>query len=155
MEAAANLRYTRASMRIVIVLLLAAAAGKDEWAKVRELKSGTDLRVLKREAKQPVEAKLDEAGEDSLVVVIKNEQLSIPKDDIERIDFRPSGGSRVTSETKTSSSGPESRTAAPIPDRRAGPQTNVSSGVSNRPTRPSTGGARRRLPSHDLRIRAA
>ena len=136
MEAAAHLRYTRRSMRSLAVWMIAAAATvapaaeKDAWTKVRELKSGTDLRILKREAKQLVEAKLDEAGEESLIVVIKNEQTAIPKDDIERIDFRPAGGSRVTSETKTSTSGPESRPASPSPDRRAGPQTNMSSGVS-------------------------
>ncbi len=88
----------------VLMLLgaVAAFAAEDQWAKVRELKSGAELRIYKVGVKQPVLAKMDEAREESLVVVMKNEQVAIPKDEIERIDSRPARkGSRVKADTKT------------------------------------------------------
>ncbi|MEK7403703.1 MAG: hypothetical protein AAB225_01215 [Acidobacteriota bacterium] len=90
-------------LRILVFLLSAMTgwAAEDAWAKVRELKSGAELRIYKKGAKQPVLAKRYEATEESLVVVVKNEQLAIPKDEIERIDARPvERGSRITRETK-------------------------------------------------------
>ena len=55
----------------------------DSWLKVKQLKTGTELRVYKKAAKQPVSALFDEATDTNLIVVIKNEQLAIPKDDID------------------------------------------------------------------------
>ena len=92
-------------MRALLLALLTAAAGfaaEDPWIKVRELKTGAELRIYKTGAKQPVLAKLDEAREDSLVVVLKNAQVAIAKEEIERIDFRPAQkGRRTKVETKT------------------------------------------------------
>jgi hypothetical protein len=91
----------------ILLTITALSAADDPWDKVRELKSGTELRIYKKGAKQPALAKLDEAKEGSLVVVLKNEQVSIPKEEIDRLDQRPSGGSRVTrqSTTKTNAMG--------------------------------------------------
>src|SRR3954454_7677160 len=77
--------------RILFFLLVAnaALAAEDAWTKVGELKSGTELRVYKRGVKQPVLPKFDEANPDNLVVATKNEQVAIPKADIDRIDYRP------------------------------------------------------------------
>lgn len=52
-------------------------------------------------------AKLDEVGDDVLVIVVKNEQTAIPKEEIDRLDFRPKG-------RKTTS---EIRKGAKVPDR--------------------------------------
>jgi hypothetical protein len=103
----------------------------DPWAKVKEIRSGVELRVYKKGA-QPLLVKMDEATDDNLVVVNKNEQIAIPKDQIDRIDFRPSK-SRVTKETKSTVSDPSTdpRSAIPGPDRgHAGPTSSTSTSVS-------------------------
>lgn len=93
-------------LRIFALLLtcMTAWAVEDAWTKVRELKGGAELRVFKKGAKQPVLAKFDELTTESLVVVMKNEQVAIPRDEIERIDARPiQKGSRVTKESSATS----------------------------------------------------
>lgn len=76
--------------RVVPLLLTAMAvlAAEDPWAQVRDLKSGTELRVYRVNPKQPLEAKFDQASEESLIVVTKTGQVSIPKELIERVDCR-------------------------------------------------------------------
>jgi|SRR5271157_4542712 len=90
--------------RFVLLLLAAmvAFAAGDSWSKVKELKSGTEIRVLKKGSMQPVLGKIDEANDENLILVVKNEQIAIPKDRIDRLDYRPSQpGGRVVKETKT------------------------------------------------------
>ena|SRR6266540_133061 len=98
-------------MRCILILLLTtitAFGAEDAWAKVRELKSGTELRVYKTGAKQPLLVKMDEANADGLMVATKNEQITIQKADIDRIDFRPpQTTSRVTKQTKTTATEPD------------------------------------------------
>ena len=104
----------------------------DPWAKVKEIKSGVELRVYKKGAAQPLLVKMDEATDDNLVIVNKNEQVAIPKDQIDRIDFRPSK-SRVTKETKSTVADPgtDPRSAIPGPDRgHPGPASSTSTSVS-------------------------
>jgi len=78
-----------------ILLLLAAAAtlfaADDPWAKVKELKSGADIQVFRKGAPKGLAARLDEVRDDALVVRVKNEQKSIPKEEIDRLDYRPAG----------------------------------------------------------------
>jgi hypothetical protein len=76
--------------RILLVLFaaLAAMGADDPWAKVKELKSGSDLKIWKRGASQPVEAKYDDLTEEKLIVVLKNEQVGLDKTAISRIDAR-------------------------------------------------------------------
>lgn len=114
----------------VLIMVSVAAAAEDGWGKVRELKSGTELRITKREAKQPLQAKLDEALEDKLLVVIKDEQVAIAKDDIERLEYRPSGARPVTAESRTSS-GVETKGATPsAPHTRPGPTGSSTSSLT-------------------------
>ena len=78
-------------MKPILLLLLtamAALAAEDSWAQVRELKSGAELRIYKVNTKEPLLAKFDQASDESLIVITKNGQLSIPKEDIERVDCR-------------------------------------------------------------------
>ncbi len=91
--------------RLALLLLAAAAAfaAGDSWSKVKELKSGTEIRVLKKGSMQPVLGKIDEANDENLIVVVKNEEIAIPKDQIDRLDYRPTSGSRFVKETKTKS----------------------------------------------------
>jgi hypothetical protein len=114
-------------MRIVLAGLalaaLAFAADDGGWSKVRGLKGGTELRVIRKGAKAPLLVSFDEAFDDRLSVATKTEQISIPKEEIERIDYRPSGskGPRMTKETKTTEQrgsdgvkpGPDSHPSAP------------------------------------------
>ena len=88
---------------------LTAAAQSTSWDKVKALKSGTELRIVQQGVERPIEATFDELREDDLLVVVKNEQKAIPKYQIERIDARPKGGSRVTAETKSKTEQPDTR----------------------------------------------
>ncbi|SPE41748.1 conserved exported hypothetical protein [Candidatus Sulfopaludibacter sp. SbA3] len=102
--------------RLLFFLLAAATAfaADDPWAKVQALKSGTEIRVIKKGSTQPLIGKFDEADADRLLMVLKNEQVAIPKDQVDRLDYRPAGG-RVTVTGKTTQNDP---TAAQEP--RAG-----------------------------------
>ncbi len=105
------------SMRRVWILFMAAIsvfAADDPWAKVKELKSGVEVRVFKKNAAQPVTAKMDELTAENLLVVVKNEQVAIPRDQIERIDARPAQTkSRVTTKTESKTTNPDTSPAPP------------------------------------------
>ena len=118
--------------RLLLIFLTAllAFAADNPWAKVKDLKTGTELRIYKVGGKQPVLAKMDELTDESLVVIVKNEQTAIPKEQIDRIDYRPpQTGSRVTKETKTNTELPDP--VGPRPNQGASvPGNNSSSSVS-------------------------
>jgi hypothetical protein len=81
---------------------LALAAADDPWAAVQAIRSGAELRIYKRGVAEPVLAAMDELREQSLFVVVKNAQVAIPRDQIERIDARPpQTAPRVTREERT------------------------------------------------------
>src|SRR5438094_3983298 len=104
----------------------------DPWAKVKEIRGGVELRVYKKGTAQPLIVKMDETTDDNLVVVNKNEQVALPQDQIDRIDFRPSK-TRVTKETESTVSDPSTdpRSAIPGPDRgHPGPSSSTSTSVN-------------------------
>ncbi len=91
-------------MRGLLLLMLAglvAFGAEDEWAKVKALKTGSDLRVYKKGSTQPVTAQMADLTDESLVVIVKKTQTAIPKDQIDRIDARPAGGNKPVKETTT------------------------------------------------------
>jgi hypothetical protein len=90
-------------LALFLCAALLAFAADDPWAKVKELKTGAELRVFKKGAAQPLLVQMDELTDDNLVVIAKNQQTAIPRDQIERVDYRPSGKSRVTKETTSKS----------------------------------------------------
>lgn len=117
---------------------MTALGADDPWGKVRDLKTGTELRIYKKEARQPVLAIMDEATDQRLIVVVKNEQIAIAKSDIERIDYRPPRpGGRVTKETRTTQTdGASEAKAGPQPQgTRGGPSssTSTSFGIQSKP----------------------
>jgi hypothetical protein len=114
---------------LIAFTVTAGFAADYSWSKVRDLKSGAEIRVFKKNSKQPVVARLDEATDENLIVVLKNEQVAIPKDDIERIDARPSGGSRITRDSKTTTE-MKTDTGARTPSDSPGPTMSSSSNVS-------------------------
>jgi hypothetical protein len=106
-------------MRNWIALIAAAVAllgVEDPWAKVRDLKAGAELRILKRGTPKPVMATFDQLTDEKLVVATKTEQIAISRDEIERIDYRPaSGGKGVKVESSTKSKDDPGAAARPQP----------------------------------------
>jgi hypothetical protein len=90
-------------MKPIVPLLLTAMAllaAEDPWVQVRELKSGTELRIYKVNTKEPFLAKFDRASEESLIVVTKTGQVSIPKEQIERLDCRRTPPPQIVKDTR-------------------------------------------------------
>ena len=86
---------------LFLIAAVAAASGdEDPWMRVRKLESGSDVRVYKSGKKKPVEGKFERASEESVVLLLKDAQVSIPKEQVERVDWRPvREGSGVAMET--------------------------------------------------------
>jgi hypothetical protein len=59
----------------------------------------------------------------------ESEQVAIPRQQIDRIDYRPSGGRRVTAESKSKTTDPDTRPAPPGYNSQT-PGTSTSSGLS-------------------------
>jgi len=121
-------------LALFLCTALAAFGADDPWAKVKELKTGTELRVYKKGSMQPLLVKMDELTDDNLVVINKNEQTAIAREQIDRVDYRPSGKSRVTREstTKVNDGVGDPRAVIPSPRQQGnpGPSTSTSSNVS-------------------------
>jgi hypothetical protein len=122
-------------MRLALFLCTALLAfgADDPWAKLKELKTGTELRVFKKGTAQPLLVQMDELTDDNLVVIDKKQQTAIARDLIERVDYRPSGKSRVTKESTTkvtdSVGDPKAAIPSPRPDH-PGSTTSSSSNVA-------------------------
>ena len=131
-----------AMLKTILILCAGALAfgADDPWAKVKELKTGTELQVFKRGTAQPMMVKMDELTDDNLVVISKNAQTAIPREEIERIDARSGGRTRTPTEPKTTekNAATDPRSTIPRPNSPPGamnaPTTEVSSGVTwNKP----------------------
>ncbi len=89
----------------VFVMFICAAAllpGADtSWTKVKDLQSHAELRIYKKGAREPIKATFNDASDERIIVVVKNEQVAIPKSDIDRIDARPLSPPRKMSVEKT------------------------------------------------------
>lgn len=112
---------------------LLAFSADDPWTKVKELKTGTELRVIKRGVAQPLLVKMDELTDENLLVIEKNKQTAIPRDQIDRVDARPSGKSRLTTETKVTDNAGDPKAVIPGPEQQngtPGPRSTTSSNVS-------------------------
>jgi hypothetical protein len=102
------------SLFVLFLTTLAAWAADDPWAKVRELKTGTEIRVFKHGSMQPVLGTMDEATDDHLVVVVKNEQTAISREQIDRLDVRPpQPGGRFVRESKSETKDPDAKSLVP------------------------------------------
>ena len=84
---------------LLLLTCLAALGAGDDWAKVKALKTGAELRVFKKGSTQPVAAQMGDLTDDNLIVIVKKTETAMPKDQIDRIDARPSSASRTTKET--------------------------------------------------------
>src|ERR1017187_4798797 len=108
-------------LALLFCAALVAFAADDPWAKVKELKTGAELRVYKKGAAQPLLVKMDELTDDNLVVIDKNKQTAIARDQIDRVDYRPSGKSRVTKETKVTDNVGDPKAVIPGPQQQGNP----------------------------------
>jgi hypothetical protein len=122
-------------MRRIALLLLSALilfAADNPWTKVKQLPDRSELRIYQRGAKNPLNATLADANDDGIVVVVaKNKQLTIAKDDIDRIDARPAPEKKKPTVTQTQTSSDPDYTPQAHPDTGpALPGTSSSSGVS-------------------------
>ena len=117
--------------RIATFLFVAALlhGADDFWKKVQDLKSYSELRVYKKGVSDPVNATFADANEERIVVVVKNKEIAIAREDIERIDARPVKTPRkVSTESTTRQTDPD-LTPRPNPGIPA-PGTSSSSSVS-------------------------
>ena len=137
-------------MRSALFFFISAAtifAAEDAWNKVSKLKSGAEVRIFKRGTTQPLLGKLDEVTDDNVVVVLKSEQVAVPKDQIERIDYRPAHtGGKIVKDTKTTVSGPDAN-AASRPQEGPGTQSTSTSTNLNFRSKPDFETVYRRTPA--------
>ena len=121
-------------MRGLLFFLLAglvAFSAEDEWAKVKALKTGAEIRVFKKGSMQPIMAQMDELSDDNLIVIVKKTQTAIPRDQIDRIDARPSSKRQITKETVTKETFPDAKSQAEAGTAGpAEPGTSTTTGVS-------------------------
>jgi len=119
---------------LLVLAALAVLAADNPWRKVRDLKSGSELRIYKRGASQPILATMDEANDERVVVVVKNEQVAIAKADVDRIEARPeTKGSRIMKTTTTTTGDSHDKVAAPGPQSQVGPTSSTSTSFGSRP----------------------
>jgi heat shock protein HslJ len=116
--------------------VLARFETEDSWQKVIALASGTEIRVVRKNAlTKPLLGTFDEATGERLVLVVKNEQIAIERDQIQQVDARPKGASRVTRTSQSTQNMPMDRPQAANPAERARPvppnsTSSTSSGLS-------------------------
>jgi hypothetical protein len=118
------------SLWLLFAAAVAFGASEDTWNKVKELKSGTEIRIVRRGVPRPIEAKLDETRDDAVVIVVKNEQISVPREDIDRLDYRPKPGSRIQKTGDAKEVPPDNTQPVGMDHHPPVPSTNYSSGLS-------------------------
>ncbi len=119
------------NLAIVIAAAALAAAAENSWDKVKEMKSGTEIRIVRRGVAQPIESKFGDATDENVVIIVKNEQKAIPKEEIDRLDARPTGSSRVSTETKHTNERPTAGPPQSKPTEKPNvPGSTYSSGVN-------------------------
>jgi hypothetical protein len=118
----------------VLLAAIAALAAADPWAKVKDLKTGAELRVIRQGVLKPILATFAGLSDESLIIVEKNEQKAIPRAGIDRLDARPpQTSSRIVKETRTTASNdpPAAEPYRPTPNRSVpGPSGSSSSSLS-------------------------
>jgi hypothetical protein len=132
--------YYTLMLKLVSCVLVAGTllAGDTTWKQVQELKSGSELRIYKKASTQPIEATLDQADADRIVVLTKTEQMAISKSDVNRIDARPPAAKtprKLTTSTTAKTVDPD-YTPHPQPGLAAPDtsyNTNVSMGGGSKP----------------------
>ena len=125
-----------AGMRLILAccFLISSLFGADDaWTKVKELKSGTEIRITRVGAKEVWVGKIDEANDERVVMVLKNVQMAIDRADVQSLEARPGTGRRMTKEStvkQTDASAELAKPKVPVPGSKPTPQLDsYSSGV--------------------------
>jgi len=120
-------------MTRIALLLLAALTlfGADNsWLKVQQLPNRSELRIYRKGEKSPLNAVLADTSGDAIVVVAKDKQLTVHKDEIDRLDARPPAKPSKPRVTTTSKQSDPDYTPQPGPGHTALPSTSSSSNLS-------------------------
>ena len=108
---------------LLLACTLAWSAG-DPWQKAMELAAGSDIRIYKQGSSKPLLGKIAGIGDGKVQIVVRNDQIAIRQDDIDRIDYHPPKGKPVTTEsTTTDSSGTNTTSSTGTSWSRDGWQT--------------------------------
>jgi hypothetical protein len=106
------------SFIIPAVLFAAAFAAEpeDDWKKVMALSRGTEVRLTGPGIKSTLEGKVDQVNDEAIVLMLRNEQRSVLKEEIATLDFRNVTATRkLTKDSKVST---DDTSANPIPPRQ-------------------------------------
>lgn len=98
-----------------------------------QLNPGTEVRVTKIGARFGIVAKLYETTDESVIITTKTEQISVPKEQIARIEFAPGPATFRSSRSSTVDNLPIDKEAArpkPGPTRTPGPTGSTSTTYS-------------------------
>lgn len=114
----------------ILVSAMLSTAADDPWAKVKDLKSGTAIRVVRTGEKSAVEAEFLDLTDERLILAIKKTQTSILREEIDRIEARASQKS-YQRDSKVTNTDPNQQLARPTPGRPVTPPLQSSgSGVT-------------------------
>jgi hypothetical protein len=117
--------------RFVLILITALTLfGADNpWRTVQKLPNRSELRIYRKGEKSPLNAVLADTSEDAIVVIAKDKQITIHKDEIDRLDSRPPSTSKKPEVTTAEKQTDPDYTPQPG-GRTPMPGTSTSSGVS-------------------------
>ena len=98
------------AVAVLIASLFASgcAWAADDWQKVRDLKSGSEVRVYKKGSTKPVLGKITGATDRKLILMTKSEVTSIPKEEIEKVEYHPPTKVEPTQSSETAEDGSKS-----------------------------------------------
>ena len=123
--------------RIATFILMATVllGAETSWTRVKDLKGRNEVRIYKKGIREPINATFDEASDERVIVVVKNKEVAIPKEDIDRIDARPVKGPRKMNVESTAKETPPDYTprpvgGPPVPGTSASSNVNFGSGQS-------------------------
>src|SRR3569833_2000652 len=119
---------TRIALLRLAALTLFGADGP--WSKVQQLPNRSELRIYRKGDKSPLTAILADTSEDAIVVVAKDKQLTVHKDEIDRLDARPPAKPSRPQTTATEKQSDPDYTPQPGPGHTALPTTSSSSSLS-------------------------
>ena len=121
------------TLLFLFAAVAAASGDEDPWMKVRKVESGSEVRIYKTGKKKPVEGKFERASGESVVVLLKDAQVSIPKEQVERVDWRPvRSGSGVAMETARNVGSKEDSITGRSKNSKLPPQS-TATGIKIRP----------------------
>lgn len=131
-----------ADMRLILAccFLISALFGADDpWTKVKELKSGTEIKITRVGTKEVWVGKMDEANDERILLVLKNVQMAVDRADVLTLEARPGTGRRMTKEStvkQTDASAELAKPKVPVPGSKPTPQLDSYSssvGFSSKP----------------------